>query len=379
MNVRAADNALHIPVLLRTCIDLLAPALSRNKATLIDATLGMGGHTHALLREFPHLRVIGIDRDPQAIELASERLSEFSARFIAVNTTYDAVAEVAQEYGQNGKVEGILMDLGVSSLQLDDEKRGFSYSSDAPLDMRMNKTEGITAADILRDADTRELSRILREYGEEKFAAKIASRIVSQRAKEPITRTFQLADIVKESIPAPARRTGGNPSKRTFQALRIAVNNELGVLERAIPRAIDALALGGRIVVESYQSLEDRIVKREFAKGASSTTPAGLPVELAGHEPYLKLLTRGATKADEHEAAGNPRSTSVRLRAAERIRCAPQTKHSTTGLGSRRRESDDARFPDPHPCVYPHERSDAHINDSATPTITNRKRKDMTA
>jgi S-adenosyl-methyltransferase mraW len=219
------------------------------------------------------------------------------------------------------------MDLGVSSLQLDRDERGFSYSRDAPLDMRMDRARGRTAADVLAGEPAGELERMLREYGEERFAARIASGIVRARERAPVVRTGQLARIVRESIPAPARRSGGNPCKRTFQALRIAVNDELAVLERAVPRAVEAIAVGGRIAVESYHSLEDRIVKREFAKGAASSSPAGLPVELEGHEPYLRLLTRGAVKATAQEAAANPRSASVRLRAAEKLRT---ITHNTT-------------------------------------------------
>ena len=318
--VRAADNALHVPVLLEECIGLLAPAFTAEAPVMIDATLGMGGHTFGFLTRFPHLTVVGIDRDADAIELASERLKEFGSRFHAVRTTYDHIDDVAAQFGRSGRVDGILMDLGVSSLQLDEESRGFSYSHDAPLDMRMDITQGRTAADILADSSVGEIARILSDYSDERFALKIARRVVSTRDKQPITRTSQLADLVKETIPAATRRTGGNPAKRTFQALRIAVNDELSVLERAMPRAVAALAVGGRIVVESYQSLEDKIVKRELAKGARSTTPAGLPVELPGHEPYLRLLTRGAHKASTAEAAVNPRSASVRLRAAERLR-----------------------------------------------------------
>lgn len=318
--VRAADNALHVPVLLEECIELLAPAFAGEAPVMIDATLGMGGHSHGFLQHFANLIVIGIDRDPEAIELASERLKEFGSRFQPVRATYDLIDDVAREYGRNGRVQGILMDLGVSSLQLDEEARGFSYSHDAPLDMRMDTSQGRTAADILATSSVGEIARILSSYGDERFAMKIARRIVSVRDRTPVTRTSQLADLVKESIPAATRRTGGNPAKRTFQALRIAVNDELAVLERAMPRAVASLAVGGRVVVESYQSLEDKIVKRELAKGASSTTPAGLPVELPGHEPLLRLLTRGARKASAAEAAVNPRSASVRLRAAVRLR-----------------------------------------------------------
>ncbi|MFT0847883.1 16S rRNA (cytosine(1402)-N(4))-methyltransferase RsmH [Actinomycetaceae bacterium L2_0104] len=318
--VRAAGNALHVPVLLEECIDLLAPGLAGDSPVMIDATLGMGGHTYAFLQRFPQLTVVGIDRDPEAIGLAGERLAEFGARFRPVRATYDQIDDVAREHGRSGRVQAILMDLGVSSLQLDEEARGFSYSHDAPLDMRMDTSQGRTAADILALSSVGEIARVLSDYGDERFALKIARRIVATREKEPIARTAQLAELVKASIPAATRRTGGNPAKRTFQALRIAVNDELAVLERAMPNAVASLAVGGRIAVESYQSLEDKIVKRELAKGARSTTPAGLPMELPGHEPYLRLLTRGAQKASATEAAVNPRSASVRLRAAERLR-----------------------------------------------------------
>lgn len=317
---RAGGDALHVPVLREACLELLGPALQAPGALLVDCTLGMGGHAEAFLRAFPETRLVGIDRDRQAIALASERLAPFAGRFVAVRATYDAVGEVAREYGHDGKADAILMDLGVSSLQLDDAERGFSYAKDAPLDMRMDAESGPSAADILATASEGEIARILHDYADERFARRIARGIVRERDKTPLTRTGQLVAIVRDSIPAPARRTGGNPAKRTFQALRIAVNRELDVLETAIVEAIGALRVGGRIAVESYQSLEDKIVKRALAEGAASATPAGLPVELAGHDPYLRLLTRGAVKASAQEVEENPRSASVRLRAAQRIR-----------------------------------------------------------
>jgi 16S rRNA (cytosine1402-N4)-methyltransferase len=303
--------ALHVPVLAERCLDLLAPAVGAPGAVLVDATLGMGGHAEAALRRFPALRVVGIDRDPQAIALASARLAPFADRFTAVHTTYDHVDDVAAEHGRAGTVQGVLMDLGVSSLQLDAADRGFAYAQDAPLDMRMDQSTGISAAELLATADVAELRRILRVYGEEKFAGRIAAAIVRRR------------ETVRENIPQAARRTGGNPAKRTFQALRIAVNGELEVLERALPRAVEALAVGGRIVVESYHSLEDRAVKTVLARGATSSAPPDMPVEPESHRPYLRLLTRGAEEADEAERARNPRATSVRLRAAERLRPTP--------------------------------------------------------
>ncbi len=312
----------HVPVLLERCVELLAPAVGRPGAVLVDLTLGMGGHSEALLARFEGLRVVGLDRDRQAIALASERLARFGDRFTPVHAVYDEVLDVVQDV-VGRPVDGVLGDLGVSSLQLDEAERGFSYAKDAPLDMRMDASTGATAADVLNTYPEAELVRILRQYGEERFAPRIARTIVSRRAAAPLTRTGELVDIVRASIPAAARATGGNPAKRTFQALRIEVNHELEVLERTVPAAVESLAVGGRIVVMAYQSLEDRIVKRAFARGATSSAPVGLPVEPETHRAYLELLTRGAEQADEAELAANPRSASVRLRAASRLRPTP--------------------------------------------------------
>jgi 16S rRNA (cytosine1402-N4)-methyltransferase len=312
----------HTPVLLQRCLDLLAPAFTGEHPVLVDSTLGMGGHTEGVLRAFPHVRVIGLDRDTQAIELAGRRLASFGERFTGVHAVYDEINDVLHRLGIP-KVQGVLMDLGVSSLQLDERERGFSYSADAPLDMRMDATTGQTAADVLNTYDERELSRILRVYGEERFAPRIAKAIVAQRARRPLETTAELVSIVRANIPAATRKTGGNPAKRTFQALRIEVNGEIETLERALPESIEALAVGGRIVVEAYHSLEDRAVKRALAVGATSSAPPDLPVEPATHAPFLRLITRGAEEADEAELARNPRSQSVRLRAAERTRLTP--------------------------------------------------------
>jgi len=312
----------HTPVLLERCLELLAPALEAPGAVMVDSTLGMGGHTEAVLARFPHVRVIGLDRDPQALALAGRRLAPFGERFTPVHAIYDEILDVLDTLGIPA-VQGVLMDLGVSSLQLDETERGFSYSQDAPLDMRMDATVGQTAADVLNTYDVRDLTRILREYGEERFAQRIARRIVAQRETAPLARTGELVDILRASIPAATRKTGGNPAKRTFQALRIEVNGELEVLERALPASIEALAVGGRIVVEAYHSLEDRLVKRALAVGATSSAPPGLPVEPETHRPFLRLVTRGAEEADEVERERNPRSQSVRLRAAERLRDTP--------------------------------------------------------
>jgi 16S rRNA (cytosine1402-N4)-methyltransferase len=311
----------HVPVLRDRCVALLAPALELPGAVVVDATLGMGGHSEALLRECPQALLIGIDRDPQALELAGRRLAEFGDRVRLVHAVYDELPRVLDDLGVPS-VRGVLMDLGVSSLQLDETDRGFSYSVDAPLDMRMDGSTGITAAEVLNTYQAGDLVRVLRDYGEERFAKRIVSAIVRQREVTPFDTSARLVELVRDNVPAATRRTGGNPAKRTFQALRIEVNQELEVLQRAVPAAVAALAVGGRIAVLAYHSLEDRIVKQTFAAGARSTTPEGLPVELADHAPRLRLLTRGAEIPDAAETASNPRAASARLRAVERIRAA---------------------------------------------------------
>jgi 16S rRNA (cytosine1402-N4)-methyltransferase len=312
----------HVPVLLDRCVELLTPALTRQHpdgsgAVLVDATLGAGGHAERFLTELPGLRLIGLDRDPSALDIARDRLARFGERVTLVHTRYDGIAAALAESGcaTRFSVDGALFDLGVSSMQLDRPERGFAYAQDAPLDMRMDPESPLTAADILNTYDEAALADILHRYGEERFARRIAARIVRQRARAPFTSTGQLVALLYEAIPAPARRTGGHPAKRTFQALRIAVNDELDTLRRALPAALQALTVGGRIVVLAYQSLEDRIVKRVFADGVASRTP----VELPGHEPRFRSLTHGAERADAAEIERNPRSAAVRLRALQRI------------------------------------------------------------
>ncbi len=313
----------HTPVLLDRCVELLSPAVSRPGAVAIDGTLGMGGHTEALLQRFPELTVVGIDRDLDAIALASERLAWAGERFAPHHSTYDDISGALAEVSADA-ADGILLDLGVSSLQIDEADRGFSYAQDAPLDMRMDRTESMTAADLLATADEAEISRILHVYGEERFARRIAESIVRRRATDPVTTSAQLVDLVRACIPAASRTPGSNPAKRTFQALRIAVNRELDVLEEALAAAIEALPVGGRLVVMSYQSLEDRLVKHAFAAGAESSAPPGLPFIPEDQQPYLKLVTRGAEKASDEEIERNSRSKPVRLRAVERIRPTPR-------------------------------------------------------
>ena len=308
----------HVPVLLDRVVALLQPALGHDGAVLVDATLGLGGHSEAVLTRCELARVVGIDRDPEALRLAGERLASFGDRFTGVHATYDRIPEVLAELGLD-RADGVLFDLGVSSMQLDVADRGFAYREDAPLDMRMDQTSGPTAADVLNTYPRDELTRVLREYGEERFAPRIAAAVVRERDREPFSTSARLVELLYDQIPAPARRTGGHPAKRTFQALRMEVNDELGVLGRAIPAAIDALAVGGRVVVESYHSLEDRLVKRAFADATRLDVPPDLPFVPEGAEPALRLVTRGAEQADEHEIAENPRAASVRLRAVERV------------------------------------------------------------
>ena len=319
MNARGNAADRHVPVLRDRILDLLAPALTEPGSVYLDGTLGMGGHAEAVLQRCPGARVIGIDRDREALALAGERLEPYAARLTLVHAVYDEVAAVLADLGVP-QVQAALFDLGVSSLQLDERDRGFAYSQDAPLDMRMDQSRGLTAADVLNTYDAGELERVLREYGEERFARRIAAAVVREREREPFTSSARLVELLKSAVPAASQRSGGHPGKRTFQALRIEVNAELSAWARALPAAIDALAVGGRIAVLSYHSLEDRITKRAFAAGARSSTPEGLPVELPGHAAYLRLLTRGAEEPTAEEKAANPRSASARLRAAERTR-----------------------------------------------------------
>lgn len=310
-----------MPVLLHRVTDLLAPALDAPGAVVVDATLGLGGHAAHLLTTFPGLHLVGLDTDPDALDAAAERLAPFAGRTTLVHTVYDGIADALEEadLDPRGSVAGVLFDLGVSSMQLDRAERGFAYSQDAPLDMRMDPTTGPTAADVLNTYPHGALARVLKSYGDERFAGRIASEVLREREAAPFTTSARLVELIYRAVPAATRRTGGHPAKRTFQALRIEVNGELAALERALPAAVEALALGGRLVVMAYQSLEDRIVKRELATRTSSRSPADLPVELPGLGPEMTALTRGAERATDAEIDDNPRAAPVRLRAAARI------------------------------------------------------------
>ena len=316
MNHSTSD--LHRPVMLQRCLELLRPGITGDSPVVIDCTLGLGGHTEALLSEHDNLTVIGIDRDPAALALASKRLEPFGPRFIPAAATYDEITEVLAEL-DFASVQGILMDLGVSSMQLDEADRGFSYAQAAPLDMRMDQNSGETAAGLLSELSEKELTRIFRDYGEERFAALIAKRIVSDRATSKILTSTDLNKIVTAVVPMAPGRANGHPAKRIYQALRIAVNSELSGLEAALPQAIEALSVGAKLVVMSYHSLEDGIVKRAMQEAAVSSTPIGMPMQLPGTSPALKVITRGVERATELELSQNPRAASARLRAAEKL------------------------------------------------------------
>lgn len=322
MNARETAQARHVPVLRDRVLELLAPALQEPGAVMVDATLGMGGHSEAVLEQCPGVHVVGIDRDQQALSLAGERLARFGDRFTPVHAVYDELPQILTDLGLSvrSSVSAVLLDLGVSSLQLDEEERGFAYRHDAPLDMRMDRSTGVTAAHVLNTYDQADLERVLREYGEERFAKRVASAIVRERDREPFTTSARLVELLRSAIPAASQKSGGHPGKRTFQALRIEVNGELQALRAALPEAVDALAVGGRIAVLSYHSLEDRLTKQVLAAGAHSSTPVGLPVELPEHAAYLRLLTHGAEEPGAAEISVNPRAASARLRAAERTR-----------------------------------------------------------
>lgn len=323
----------HVPVLLTRVTELLAPVAARPNALVVDATIGLGGHAHALLQAHEGLRVIGLDRDPAALRIAGDRLAGYGDRVHLVHTRFDALADVLEQSAHIG-IDGVLFDLGVSSMQLDEAERGFSYSRDTPLDMRMDPTASLTAERVVNTYTRHELTRILRGYGEERFASRVSAAIVRERARSPITSSAALAELVRSAIPAATRRTGGHPAKRTFQGLRIEVNGELAALEAALPPAIEALVPGGRLVAISYHSLEDRIVKRALVRATQDSTPLDLPVLLPQARPRLRMLTRGAELPTTKEIDLNPRSASAKLRAAERVgfaRSRSGSGHQTSG------------------------------------------------
>ncbi|GAA4472067.1 16S rRNA (cytosine(1402)-N(4))-methyltransferase RsmH [Enteractinococcus fodinae] len=323
---QAAANAAqrHVPVMADRVVDLLVPGLAHarqqnRQPVIVDATLGMGGHTQLMLERFDDVLVIGIDRDTEALSLAGERLASFAERFVPFHGTYEQIPQALSAGGVEA-ADGYLFDLGVSSYQLDERERGFAYSYDAPLDMRMDPTARFTAADVVNEYDQHQLERLIRRYGEEKFARRIAMAITQRRSTRPFTRSGDLVDVIRDAVPAAAGRTGGHPAKRTFQALRIEVNEELNILREALPAAMAGLHIGGRMVVMSYHSLEDRITKKAFQQQAQSLTPPDFPVELEEHAPVVRILTRGTEKPTAEEIDQNPRAASAKVRAIEKIR-----------------------------------------------------------
>lgn len=328
VNNDIASHHGHVPVMRDRMADLLRPAVERfgSRAVIVDGTLGAGGHTEHFLTVFPNASVVGIDRDEAALEAATERLSVFGERFVPVHGRFDCLAE---EFSNNANpvfeaarevgLAGAFFDLGVSSMQLDQTDRGFAYSVDAPLDMRMDRSTGLTAAEVLNSYSHGDLARVLKNYGDERFAGKIASAVIAEREHEPFDRSGRLVELLYREIPAATRRTGGHPAKRTFQALRVEVNRELEALENVLPMVADTLAPGGRAVFMSYQSLEDKLVKKAFAEWTSSKTPHGLPTELPGMQARFRAVTHGAEKATDDEIEQNRRAAPVRVRAVEKL------------------------------------------------------------
>lgn len=312
---------LHIPVALEYALEILGPALAGDDAILIDGTLGLGGHTEAFLEAFPNLTVVGIDRDTAALALAKKRLERFGTRVKFAHSLYSEIEEVLSSF-RITSVDAVLLDLGVSSMQLDESERGFAYSFEAPLDMRMNQEESLTAAKVLNQYSEGELARIFKEFGEERHSKKIARAIAEFRTSQEFVSSSELANLISKIVPFIPGKTSGHPAKRVFQALRIEVNGELGILRETIPAAVASLRVGGRILVMSYHSLEDTITKSALARLATSSAPLDMPVELPEHAPTIKMLTKGTVVASEQEKQVNPRAASVRMRAAEKIRVA---------------------------------------------------------
>jgi 16S rRNA (cytosine1402-N4)-methyltransferase len=309
----------HVPVLLDRVVELFGTAPD---GPVVDGTLGAGGHAAAIaearVARYGHAHLVGLDRDPDALDLARATLGDRvpTAQVELVRTRFDALPEVLDELGID-RVAGVFLDLGISSMHVDRAERGFSYRQPGPLDMRMDPSLATSAADLVNDLDAREISRILRRYGDERFADRIARAIVATR---PFTTTTELAEVVRDAIPQAARRTGGHPATRTFQALRIAVNAELEALEAVLPAAIERLAVGGLLVVLSYHSLEDRLVKRALAAAATGCIcPPNLPVCACGHTPDVEHVIRRPERPDELEVATNPRASAARLRAVRRL------------------------------------------------------------
>ena len=306
----------HVPVLLHECLDALA---LRPDGVYVDGTLGRAGHSLEIAKRLTTGRLIGIDRDETAITAAEERLADYMDRVTLVHSNFDRVGEILDELGLDG-ADGMLFDLGVSSPQLDEAERGFSYMQDAPLDMRMDRGAPLTARDVINDWSYEELRRILYEYGEERYAPVIARHICRAREQASIERTGELVDIIKSAMPPQALREKQHPAKRSFQALRIAVNGELDALPPMLESAVSHLHTGGRLAVISFHSLEDRIIKKSLQDMATGCTcPPNFPVCVCGKKPRIRLVSRKPIVASEAELERNPRSRSAKLRVAEKV------------------------------------------------------------
>ena len=306
----------HISVLLQECLDGLA---IRPDGIYIDGTLGGAGHSSQIAKRLTTGRLIGIDRDPIALKAAGERLEPYKDNVTLVHSNFCEMAQVVKELGLAG-VDGILLDLGVSSPQLDEVTRGFSYMADAPLDMRMNNEDALTAHIVVNTWSQEELKRILYDYGEERYAPRIAAAICRRREEKPIETTLELVDVIRSAMPAQALREKQHPAKRSFQAIRIAVNDELGSVEKAMQDAIPLLNPGGRLAVITFHSLEDRIVKNAMAEAAKGCTcPPSFPVCVCGKKPQVKLISRKPIVASDEELEVNPRSRSAKLRVCEKL------------------------------------------------------------
>ena len=306
----------HRPVLLDECIEGLN---IRPDGIYLDGTLGRAGHSREIAKRLTTGRLICVDRDDAALEAAQTRLADWMDRVTLVHSNFDKVSDILDDLGLKG-IDGMLFDLGVSSPQLDDGSRGFSYMADAPLDMRMDRSEGLTAADVVNGFDQNELRRILLQYGEERYAPLIAAAIVRRRSEKPIETTLELVDVIKSAMPAAAKKEKQHPAKRSFQAIRIQVNGELRAVETAVADALDCLNPGGRCAVISFHSLEDRIVKHTFLDAAKGCTcPKSFPVCICGNKPKVKVITKNAIVAAEEEQTDNPRARSAKLRVAEKL------------------------------------------------------------
>ena len=306
----------HTSVLLEESLDALA---IKQFGIYADGTLGGGGHSFELLRRSEGAKLLGIDRDEEALRAAGIRLSAYADRVIFHKGNYCRIKEILKEHEIDG-LDGAILDLGVSSYQLDNAERGFSYQHDARLDMRMDRTQTLTAYDVVNTYDAHALTKIFRDYGEEKFAEAIANRIVKERAKQPVTTTLELSELIKSAMPAKARREGGHPAKRCFQAIRIEVNNELGVLRQSIDDFFDVLKPGGRLAVITFHSLEDRIVKTAFSDACKGCIcPPDFPICVCGRTPRGRLVLKKPVTAGAQELANNPRASSAKLRAIEKL------------------------------------------------------------